>query len=41
MTKDLLTLAWVFLGGSAVLGAAIVANRTLARSRAPLGEGAA
>ena len=42
MTKDLLTLAWVFLGGSAVLGAAIVAGRTLAaRSRAPLGEGAA
>jgi hypothetical protein len=41
MTKDLLTLAWVFLGGSAVLGAAIVASRTLARSRAPLDEGAA
>ena len=41
MTKDLLTLAWVFLGGSAVLGAAIVASRTLARARAPLGEGAA
>jgi uncharacterized membrane protein len=41
MTKDLLTLAWVFLGGSALLGAIIIASRKLAaRPRVPAGEGA-
>jgi uncharacterized membrane protein len=41
-SKDLLTLAWVFLGGSAVVGAAILVSRTFsAQPRAPAGEGAA
>lgn len=41
MTKDLLTLAWVFLGGSALLGAIIIASRKLAaRTLVPTGEGA-
>ena len=40
-TKDLLTFAWVFLGGSGVMAAAIVARRMLsAPARAAIGEGA-
>jgi hypothetical protein len=30
-TKDLLSLAWVLLGGSVLLGAAILLTRALAR----------